>query len=283
MAKLNEAISLFGKAQADGVPALGTGDLWNNGDINKWIKLCWGIKSPLCAEAVKKAEFNADSVLYFLSKGPQSNAENTVGPGFNNSTVTDYLIGDPVVTNGNFDYAAYGSTNRISQYYYNLLTNMRGSGVIDPRMSKIVPACMTGVQLDGTGKVSSYTWTRSQGVDSYGPATRLLKGGATSIQTPTYAAVNTKITYAIADATERANFIAAQIAAGRYDPSSSGNNVVVNYKAGSIFINSTNYLYSGDTVYVNMRSSSIATSGIPAQGANGCRAGIHQQRRLLQV
>ena len=75
--------------------------------------------------------------------------------GYNNSTVTDYLYGDPVVTNGNFDYAAYGSANRISKYYYNLLTNMRGSGVVDPRMSKIVPASMANVQLEWfNGKVS---------------------------------------------------------------------------------------------------------------------------------
>ncbi|HXO77284.1 MAG TPA: hypothetical protein VN824_18655, partial [Puia sp.] len=46
-----------------------------------------------------------------------------------------------------------------------------------------------------------------------------------------------------------------------------GNKVKVTYNAGSIFINSTNYLYAGDTAYVNMRSSSLATSGIPNQGA----------------
>ncbi|MEP6748254.1 MAG: SusD/RagB family nutrient-binding outer membrane lipoprotein, partial [Bacteroidota bacterium] len=45
-----------------------------------------------------------------------------------------------------------------------------------------------------------------------------------------------------------------------------GNDVTVTYKAGSIYISSTNYIYAGDTVYTNMRSSAIATSGIPAQG-----------------
>jgi hypothetical protein len=265
MSKLNEAIDLFGKAQAAGTPALAAGDLWNNGDVNKWIKMCWGLKARYMLKLSKKAEFNADSVLYCLSKGPQSNADNVVGPGFNNSTVTDYLIGDPVVTNGNFDYVAFGSTVRMSQYHYNLLTNMRNSGVTDPRMSKIVPAYMSGVTLDGSGRAASYTWTRSVGVDSYGPATRLLKGGATSIQTPSYAAANTTIKYVIADATDRANFIAA--AGSRYDAAnSSGTTVAVIYKTGSIFINNTNYLYAGDTAYVNMRSSAIATSGIPAQG-----------------
>ena len=129
MAKLNEAISLFSKTQEAGAPALSTGDLWNNGDVNKWIKLCWGLKARYMLKLSKKTNlYNADSILYCLSKGPQSNADNTVGPGFNNSTVTDYLIGDPVVTNGNLDYAAYGSNQRISQFHYNLLTNMRGAG-----------------------------------------------------------------------------------------------------------------------------------------------------------
>ena len=268
MAKLNEAISLLAKTQETGAPSLASGDLWSGGDLGKWTKMCWGLKARYMLKLSKKTDlYNADSILYCLSQGPQSNADNIVGPGFNNSTVTDYLYGDPVVTNGNFDYAAYGSSARISQYYYNLLTNMRGAGVIDPRMSKIVPAYMTGIQLDGSGKVASYTWTRSIGVDSYGPSARLVKGGATSIVTPVYAAANKNIKYTINDATDLANFIADQAAAGS-PYTVTGNTVTVTYKAGSIYINSTNYVYAGDTVYVNLRSSAIATSGIPAQGQN---------------
>lgn len=266
MAKLDEAISLFSKTQEAKATALATGDMWNNGNVDKWIKLCYGLKARYMLKLSKKSDlFNADSVLYYLSKGPQSNADNTVGPGYNNSTTTDYLIGDPVVTNGNFNYAAYGSNQRISQFHYNLLTNMRGSGVTDPRMSKIVPASMANVQLDGNNKVASYTWNRSVGVDVHGSATRLSKGGATSIVTPTYLTADKDIKYTITDATERANFINDQIAAGR-TYTTSGNDVTISYKKGSIYINSTNYLYAGDTVYVNMRSSSLATSGIAAQG-----------------
>jgi hypothetical protein len=266
MSKLNEAIGLFAKTQEAGSPSLATGDLWSGGDVSKWIKMCWGLKARYMLKLSKKADlYNGDSILYCLSKGPQSIADNIVGPGFNNSTVTDYLLGDPVVTNGNFDYAAYGSTIRISQYYYNLLTNMRGAGVADPRMTKIVPSYMTGIQLDGNGKVASYTWTRSLGVDSYGPSARLLKGGATSIVTPVYATANTPIKYTITNSTDLANFIADQAASGR-PYTVNGNDVTVTYKAGSMYINSTNYVYAGDTAYVNMRSSAIATSGIPAQG-----------------
>jgi hypothetical protein len=267
MAKLNEAISLFSKPQEVGAPSLSSGDLWNNGDVSKWLKLCWGLKARYMLKLSKKADlFNADSILYCLSQGPQSNADNTFGPGYNNSTVTDYLYGDPVVTNGNFDYAAYGSGQRISQYYYNLLTNMRGSGIVDPRMTKIVPASMTNVQLDASGHAVSYAWNRSIGVDSYGPSTRLLKGGPSSIATATYAASNVQKTYSITDATDLANFIAAQNQAGR-PYTVNGNNVTVTYKAGSIFINNTNYVQAGDTVYVNLRSSAVATSGIADQPA----------------
>jgi hypothetical protein len=242
--------------------------MWNNGDVSKWIKLCYGLKARYMLKLSKKSDlFNADSILYCLSKGPQSNADNVVQPCFNNSTATDYLLGDPVVTNGNWDYAAYGSNQRISQYYYNLLTNMRGSNVTDPRMSKIVPASMSNIQFDNSGKVISYTWNRSIGVDSYGPSTRLVKGGATSIVTPSYAATNTTIKYTIADGTDRANFIAAQVQAGR-PYTVSGNDVTVTYKAGSIYINSTNYLYAGDTAYVNLRSYSLATGGLSATDLN---------------
>ncbi len=278
MAKLNEAIGLFSQAQTAGTPALAAGDLWGGGDVNKWIKACWGLKARYMIKLSKKTDlYNADSILNCLSKGPQSIADNLVGPGFNNSTVTDYLVGDPVVTNGNFDYAAYGSTVRMSQYHYNLLANMRGAGIADPRLSKIVPAYMTNVKLDPiTGRVASYIWTRSIGVDSYNPqiasaplslTNRLVKGGTTSIATASYAAANTNITYAIADATDRANFIADQVTVGRTF-TTSGNNVTVTYKLGSLFINSTNYVLAGDTAYVNMRSSAIATSGNPLQGQN---------------
>ncbi|MDQ8006117.1 MAG: SusD/RagB family nutrient-binding outer membrane lipoprotein [Pedobacter sp.] len=267
MAKLNEAISLFSKTQEVGAPALTPGDMMHKGSVDKWIKLCWGLKARYMLKLSKKSDlYNADSLFYFLSKGPQSNADNAILPGLNNSMVLDYLIGDPVVTNGNFNYAAYGNNQRISQFHYNLLTNMRGAAVVDPRMTKIVPAMMTNVRLTN-GRVSSFDWTRSIGVDSYGPSTRLLKSTAASIALPVYATANTPITYPIANAADRAAFIADLIAKGK-TYSVSGNNVTVTYRAGSMYISSTNYVLAGDTAYVNMRSNAIATSGNAAQLEN---------------
>ena len=64
--------------------------------------------------------------------------------------VTDYLFQDPVMTNGNWDYVAYGTTQRISKFYYDMLTNMRGAAMEDPRFTKIVPASMSNIRLDKT-------------------------------------------------------------------------------------------------------------------------------------
>jgi hypothetical protein len=267
MAKLDEAISLFNMTQETGAPSFATGDMWNHGDVSKWIKFCYGLKARYMLKLSKKADlFNADSVLYCLSKGPQSNDDNVVQPGYNNSTVVDYLLRDPVVTNGNWDYAGYGSGQRISQYYYNLLTNMRDKKVVDPRMSKIVPASMSDIKLAG-GKVISNDWNRSVGVDSHGASTRLVNGGAASIKVASYTPTDKNITYTITDGTDRVKFIADQVLAGR-PYTVDGDDVTVTYHAGSIYINSSNYLYAGDTSYVNMRSFSLATGGVDPLDVN---------------
>ena len=76
MAKLNEAISLFGRTQDAGAPSLSAGDLWAGGNIIKWVKFCWGLKARYMLKLSKKTDlYNADSILYCLSKGPQSNAD----------------------------------------------------------------------------------------------------------------------------------------------------------------------------------------------------------------
>ncbi|MBS1639679.1 MAG: SusD/RagB family nutrient-binding outer membrane lipoprotein [Bacteroidetes bacterium] len=266
IAKLNEAIYLFSKTQDAAAPSLTVGDMWNTGNIDKWTKLCWGLKARYMLKLSKKADlYNADSILYCLSKGPQSNADNILAPCYNNTTDVDYLLGDPIVTNANWDAVAYGSNQRIAQYYYNLLTNLRGAGVVDPRMTKIVPAAMSNIKLDVNGRVVSYVWNRSVGVDSYGPSTRLVKGGPTSIAQVTYATANTNLKYTITNPTDLANFTAAVAASGKAY-TVSGNAITVTYPAGSIYVNNTNYILAGDTAYVNLRSSSLATSGITAQG-----------------
>ena len=260
IAKLDEAIDLFGRTQETGATVFSKGDIWNNGDVNKWLKLCYGLKARYLLLLSKKADlFDPQTILDCLSKAPQSNDDNTFMSCFNKaSDIGDYLLGDPGMTNPNWDYVAYGSTQRISQYYYNMLTNMRNSGVVDPRMSKIVPATMSNIKLDAGGRVQSYGWFRSKGVDFYGPSTRLLAAGATSIQNATYADADVKISYKIINAADRAKFIADQ--ENRHEYTIDNDTVVtVTYAAGSLYVNSTNYLYAGDTIYVNLRQNSTLT------------------------
>src|ERR1700743_45328 len=79
MAKLNEAISLFGQAQPSTAPSFATGDMWLQGNPAEWIKFCYGLKARYMLKLSKKADlFNADSILYCLSQGPQSNADNGI-------------------------------------------------------------------------------------------------------------------------------------------------------------------------------------------------------------
>lgn len=256
--KLDEAIQLLGMTQEAGATPLKNGDFWNDGDVDKWIKLCYGLKARYLLKLSKKADFNPTLILECVAKGPQSISDNTEAPCYNvDGDVTDWLFGDPIMTNGNWDYVAYGNYQRIAKFHYDMLVNMRGAGVEDPRFTKIVPAYMSNIKLDSSGKVASYDWFRSLPVDVMGEAERLVKGGASSITNPTFANTDVTKEYEITDATERAKFVANMT--GKHDVTVEGDKVSVKYQKGSIYVNSINYIVAGDTAYVNMRTNSTST------------------------
>lgn len=258
IAKLDEAIELLGKTQPATATPLSKGDLMNGGDAQKWLKLAYGLKARYLLKLSKKAEFDPDAILDCLSKGPQSIDDNSVMPCYNSGQdVTDYLMGDPIMTNGNWNCVAYSATQRITKYYTDLLTNMRGAGVEDPRYTKIVPAVMTNIKLDENGKVQSYGWARSKGVDCHGDCERLKAMGWNSIVAPTWKSKDNVIKYNIKDQAQREAF-AAEI--GKIHKTVVNKDTVkVTYQAGSVFVNSTNYAYAGDTAYVSLRSNSKLT------------------------
>jgi len=263
--KLDEAIELFSKTQESGATPLAEGDMWCGGDPQRWIKLCYGLKARWLNKLSKKAEYDPSTILDYISKSLSSNNDNVLAKSISSaSDVTDWLWGDPIMANGRWAYAAYGSTQRISKFHKDLLVNMRGSGVEDPRMSKIVPAAMCNIKLDASGRVASYDWRRSEGVDVYGEAERLRAGGAASIQTPAFTATDKEIIYEIADEATRVKFFNE---APQAKKSMDGNKVKITYPAGSIYVNSTNYIYAGDTAYVNIRSNSGLT-GVAGQPEN---------------
>lgn len=268
--KIDHAIELFSREQASGATPLARGDMWGKGDPAAWLRLCYGLKARYLLKLSKKEDlFDPNAILACLEKAPQSIDQNISMLCYNTaSDVVDYWMKDPLMTNPDWNYVAYGSNQRISKYFKDLLVNMRGAGVEDPRMTKIVPAAMCSVKLDANKQVASYQWLRSEGVDIYGAATRLLAGGATSITLTSYAAAEKKIEYTIADAAQRAAFVASL---GGKSYLEEGDKVTVTYPAGSIFVDNNNYVYAGDTVYVNLRQASQLTaqgSGQPETDMN---------------
>jgi len=258
LADLDLAIENFNKTPLAGSVSFAAGDSWNGGDVSKWLKLCYGLKARYLNQISKKSTYDPAAILAALDKAPLSNADNTVMKHYNIAgDATNFTVGDPYQTNTTWDAVGYGATQRFTRWYANLLTNnyTGGSGVIDPRMSKILPATMTNIQVDGSGNITNYTWLRDIGVDMMNSNIRQNGGPMTA----SYAAANTNIKYTIADATARGNFITTLTNKHAY--TLSGNDVTVTYAKGSFFINSTNYLRAGDTVFVNVMSRSLSTVG----------------------
>jgi hypothetical protein len=256
MADLDKAIEYFGMTQEAGAPALAAGDNWNGGDVNKWIKLCYGLKARYLLQISKKESYDPAAVLAALQSAPQSNSDNTIVRHYNvEGDAAMFTTLDPYQTNVTWDYAAYGTSQRATRWYANLLTNnfTGGSGVIDPRMSKMLPATMTNIELNSSGDIVSYEWLRDVGLDMMDSDIRL-NGGPLNA---TYATAAKVITYLIKDE-------AAKIAFAASVPhlyTETDTTVIVTYPAGSFYINSTNYKRAGDTIYVNMRANSLSTSG----------------------
>jgi len=266
LAELDEAIKLFSEPQGPDATPLSRGDMWCDGDAQKWIKLCHGLKARYMMHTTKRADWKADDVLAEVNLAMQSNADNVVEKCYNVAgEVTDWLMGDPIQTNGNWDYVAYGHTQRISKFYYDKLVNARDKGVVDPRMSKIVPAVMYNMTLDANGNVATYDWFRSIPVDVYDDANGRLHAGVTTLQLLTYANEDKSLTYKVEDGAD-AEWCANRTAEGNTVVDNGDSTVTVTYKAGTHYVNSTNPVYADDWKYVSLISASTST-GTKINGA----------------
>lgn len=273
ISRIDHAIELFGMSQGASVTPLSAGDIWNGGDVAKWTRLCYALKARWLLRVSKNKDyFKPDEILNCLDKAIQSNEDNTDQQCFDVlGDQVDFLIQDPIQTNGNWNTAAYGKQQWVSKFYLDLLTNMRGAGVEDPRVDRIIPSSMTNVELDASGRVKSYQWRRSEGVDIFGEAKRLVAGGATSIAVQSIALAPTPITYKFEgdNMADQPAFIAGVESNGYSrvsgEPSGrqysvNGDAVTVCYPAGAWYVNSTNYVLAGDTAYVNLNAGSMNTN-----------------------
>ncbi len=166
-----------------------------------------------------------------------------------------------------WDATGYGATQRATRYYANLLNNTftGGSMITDPRASKLLPAMMSNIVVNESGEIQNYFWKRDVGVDMMNEAIRQEGGPLTSVfvvgTETSYVASEggLPLTYNISDQTARNNFLAA--ASAIHKTKVDGSKITVVYQKGAAYVNSTNYLRAGDTIYVNMRSNHMDTGG----------------------
>ncbi len=177
LSELEEAIELFGKTQADGAEPLATGDSWNGGNVDKWIKMCYLLKARWLVKLSKKqpgsykeGKYDVDEILACLAKGPQSNSDDTVIKHVNAlGSPLDFLWKESVNYSG--VHSCIGQNNRhywVSKALYDNLTDFAGSGVEDPRADKIIPWRRATRSADSPAALkwsADNKWMRSLGVD----------------------------------------------------------------------------------------------------------------------
>lgn len=176
--ELDEAIELFSKTQEASAKPLSVGDNWNNGDVSKWIKLCYLLKARWLNHLSKKqpgsykdGKYDADAILECLAKAQQSNADNTVLRHTDTNGSTKDVEGWKETVDFNSIFSCVGMNNGryfVTKTFYDNLTNFDGKGVEDPRADKFIPwqrsvksaTTPAAVKWSTDGK-----WRRSLGID----------------------------------------------------------------------------------------------------------------------
>lgn len=250
MARIDQALEYFNMTPEPGSTPFSQGDSWNNGDVQKWIKLCYGLKARWLNHLSKKSSYDPQAVLDAASKGPQSLAESTIMKHFNGGNQDENItVGDPYQTSVVWDCAAWGATQRLTKWYLDLHTNLRGAGVVDPRMSKVFPARMSKIKLNDAGGIASYEWKRDIGVDVMYSARRQYG----SLLSPAVATSDVSKKLTVSDADAKAQVIAF-CEEEEFPYTVNGDDITVTYPKGSLYINSTDYNQIFDLRYVNLRS-----------------------------
>ena len=294
MADLDRAIELFSTPQEQGATPLSSGDTWNGGDTDKWIKLCYGLKARWLNNLSKTDRYDPQAILDAISKGPQSTADNTkmthynVESGEGNITVGD--VYGPCVT---WDVAAWGTGQRLARYIAQLLTNFKGTGVEDPRADKLLPSSMYKVKLSSDkSRIESYEWLRDEGVDLSGidegwKMNRLQGGNLNGYLT--LAMDDDTQKYAISAIEQYYNSVNDFIAAlNKYYTTDNitinvePDTVKVTYHPGAMYVNDDNPLYVEDIKYVQLRADAFyETQGLSTTDMNCYYTAVSADSRAL--
>ncbi|MGJ1433313.1 SusD/RagB family nutrient-binding outer membrane lipoprotein [Sphingobacterium spiritivorum] len=142
---LDEAIADLSKPQDQFAPDLKVGDTYNLGDVQKWIKLAYGLKARFLNHLSKRPNYDPDQILDLLTKAPVSSADGTI-----------YQYVDESVNNvadnskAALQWTNTGTTARITKFYYDYITNnytnapTGATNMVDPRLDLLVPSMVNG-------------------------------------------------------------------------------------------------------------------------------------------
>lgn len=175
LSDLDEGLELLSKPQSTGLPTLSVGDSWNNGDVNKWIKLGNLLKARYLVKLSKKqagsykdGKYDADAILAALANGPQSNADNTIvnHTDDNSSTHDNFGWDEPVDYSPLYSVCGMNDGTMVTKMLYDNLTNFGGYGVEDPRADRIIPWAYSKKSENTPSEIKwNGNWRRSLGVD----------------------------------------------------------------------------------------------------------------------
>ena len=187
---LEEGITLLegAKTLPEGMPALSEGDFWNNGDVNKWIKLGYLLKARWLVKLTKKGEgsykdlkYDPTEILACLDKAMQSNADNTIIRHTDDNGTTHDNLGwdEPVDYSPLFSVCGMNAGYMATKMLEDNLTNFGGYGVEDPRADKIIPWAYDSRNKDNAPAGVKWVgnWRRSLGVDMTTGACPIFSGG----------------------------------------------------------------------------------------------------------
>ena len=165
-----------GRSQDPNLPTLAAGDWWNQGDLNKWIKLAYLLKARWINKLNKKGagsyldgKYDADEILRCLDKAMQSNADNTIVNHTDDNGPTHDVLGwdEPVDYSPLFSVSGMNAGYMATKMLYDNLTNFAGKGVEDPRADKILPWAYSPSKDDNSRTDVKWVgnWRRTLGVD----------------------------------------------------------------------------------------------------------------------
>lgn len=175
--RIDEAIELLQKSIDPSLPSLAVGDTWNNGDVQKWVKLAYLLKARWANKLNKKAagsykegKYDVATIKECLEKAMKSNADNTIVNHTDDNSSTHDRLGwdEPVDYSPLYSVCGMNAGYMVTKALYDNLTNFDGLGVEDPRADHIIPWARSRKTAATPAEIKwneNGTWRRSLGVD----------------------------------------------------------------------------------------------------------------------